>query len=375
MKDWAGKYETAAFIENDPVQIPHRYDSRVNIEISAFITSWIAFGNRKQIIQKADFIDQIIFEGSPYHYIVGDFAVGGTQKWRQYKESNENFYRFFKYSDFHDICERLFDIYTNFENMEEALKANTDDTKTALAKLQTMFGEVAGIPDETGVSACKRLCLFLRWMCRHNSPVDFGLWTICDPKNLIIPLDTHVHAQALTLGLTERKTPDIITAIEITDKFAAIFPDDPTKGDFALFGYSVDPDAPKIDLDNKRVDDMSVADVFKHKLFLVVCKKEISDIWNQRETARKKVAKEGQRLKAHPIDQLHRDGYLNPETFVLTYAKIYDKINVGLSRTQRDVIQTIGNTAFHKTMRQLIDTEAENEKTGNKRKRKNNKRG
>lgn len=59
LKRWVEQYETADFINADPVQIPHRYDSRVNIEISAFVTAWIAWGNRKQIIKKADFIDRM----------------------------------------------------------------------------------------------------------------------------------------------------------------------------------------------------------------------------------------------------------------------------------------------------------------------------
>ena len=79
LKRWAEQYETADFINADPVQIPHRYDSRVNIEISAFVTAWIAWGNRKQIIKKADFIDREIFKGEPYHYIVGNTVErGGT---------------------------------------------------------------------------------------------------------------------------------------------------------------------------------------------------------------------------------------------------------------------------------------------------------
>lgn len=77
LKRWAEQYETADFINADPVQIPHRYDSRVNIEISAFVTAWIAWGNRKQIIKKADFIDREIFKGEPYHYIVGNTVERG----------------------------------------------------------------------------------------------------------------------------------------------------------------------------------------------------------------------------------------------------------------------------------------------------------
>lgn len=124
LKRWAEQYETAEFIQSDPVQIPHRYDSRVNIEISAFVTAWIAWGNRKQIIQKADFIDREIFKGEPYHYITGtNVEPGAVPMWHAYKGSKENFYRTFTYADFHDLCARLFDVYSKFENMEKALQA------------------------------------------------------------------------------------------------------------------------------------------------------------------------------------------------------------------------------------------------------------
>ena len=104
LKRWAEQYETADFIQSDPVQIPHRYDSRVNIEISAFITAWIAWGSRKQIIQKADFIDREIFKGEPYHYIVGNtVAPGAVPEWKQYAGSKESFYRTFTYADFYDL--------------------------------------------------------------------------------------------------------------------------------------------------------------------------------------------------------------------------------------------------------------------------------
>ena len=330
LKRWAEQYETAEFIQSDPVQIPHRYDSRVNIEISAFVTAWIAWGSRKQIIQKADFIDREIFKGAPYHYIVGTDTQGAAPEWKQYKGSKENFYRTFTYADFHDLCARLFDVYSKFENMEKALQAQPGGRP--LEQLQRLFGDVKGVPDMETKSGCKRLCMFLRWMCRHGSPVDFGLWTICDPRNLIIPLDTHVHKQALRLGLVKRRTPDLQTAIEITDRFAEIFPDDPTKGDFALFGY-----------DNAA---------------------EVREIWESREKARKAL-KATERLKAHPIDGLHNAGLLEPGEFVVTFAKILDKRETKLSRAERDVIHTIGMTAFNKTMKKLIaDEKARNNSNG-----------
>lgn len=321
LKRWAEQYETAEFIQSDPVQIPHRYDSRVNIEISAFVTAWIAWGSRKQIIQKADFIDREIFKGAPYHYIVGTDTQGAAPEWKQYKGSKENFYRTFTYADFHDLCARLFDVYSKFENMEKALQAQPGGRP--LEQLQRLFGDVKGVPDMETKSGCKRLCMFLRWMCRHGSPVDFGLWTICDPRNLIIPLDTHVHKKALRLGLVKRRTPDLQTAIEITDRFAEIFPDDPTKGDFALFGYGVN---------NGKVAPVTT---------------------------------EPEPEKEQPTDGLHNAGLLEPGEFVAAFAKVLDKRETKLSRAERDVIHTIGMTAFNKTMKKLIaDEKARNNSNG-----------
>lgn len=214
--------------------------------------------------------------------------------------------------------------------------------------------------------------MFLRWMCRHGSPVDFGLWTICDPHNLIIPLDTHVHKQALRLGLVKRLTPDLQTAIEITDRFAEIFPDDPTKGDFALFGYGVNngkvaPVTTEPEPEKEQptaVADLSIADVLKMRLFYDNAAAEVREIWESREKARKAL-KATERLKAHPIDGLHNAGLLEPGEFVVVFVKVLDKRETKLSRAERDVIHTIGMTAFNKTMKKLIaDEKARNNSNG-----------
>ena len=395
LKRWAEQYETAEFIQSDPVQFPHRYDSRVNIEISAFVTAWIAWGSRKQIIQKADFIDREIFKGAPYHYIMGTDYGYKKQDWNQYKGDKTNFYRTFTYADFHDLCARLFEVYTSAESMEAALLKSD---KKPLEALQSLFGDVKGIPDMETKSGCKRLCMFLRWMCRPNSPVDFGLWTICDPRNLIIPLDTHVHKQALRLGLVTRRTPDLQTAIEITDRFAEIFPDDPTKGDFALFGYGVNnkgantterikeatkgaatavaelsdhlphaedetpeatpkPEAIPEQSIEKKVADLSIEDVLIMPLFVSNLRAQINDLWKSRETARKNAAKDNQRLKNHVIDQLHADGLLDAGNFAVLFAQVLDKVATGYSSNDREFIRAVGMTAFNITMQKLIDDE------------------
>ena len=51
---WAREYHCAAFIQGDPVQFPHRYTQKQDIEISGLLTAIMSFGNRKQILKKAD---------------------------------------------------------------------------------------------------------------------------------------------------------------------------------------------------------------------------------------------------------------------------------------------------------------------------------
>lgn len=114
--------------------------------------------------------------------------------------------------------------------------------KSGKAPLQAIcdyFQGIKGIPDYSKGSACKRLCMFMRWMVRNDGIVDLGLWKQISPMDLIIPLDTHVHRVARDLGITRRKQPDMRTAKEVTEFFAGIYPDDPALGDFALFGYGI----------------------------------------------------------------------------------------------------------------------------------------
>ena len=113
---------------------------------------------------------------------------------------------------------------------------------SALAAVEALcrhFGTSAVVPKDAS-SACKRLCMFLRWMVRDSSPVDLGLWAdFIDKRSLIVPLDTHVLTEASALGLIHSRNASMSSALRLTSTLATIFPDDPLKGDFALFGYGV----------------------------------------------------------------------------------------------------------------------------------------
>ena len=228
----ADQYETKEFIKDDPIRFPHevakRGGSMHDIEISAILSSWLAYGNRKQFCSTLQALHELMGY-KPFEYLC-------SQSWRIFKDSNETMYRFNTYHDLYMLFDNLriyyFDIYKS-HSIGEILRQSNDP----LQKLITLFDNIKGFPINDK-SACKRLNMLLRWMARKDSPVDLGLWNI-DPSKLIIPVDTHVHRMALDLGLTKRRQADMKTALEITDAMREIWPEDPAKGDFALFGYGV----------------------------------------------------------------------------------------------------------------------------------------
>ncbi len=237
LRQWADQYETVKFIESDPIIFPHLYTDKRDIEISGFVTAWIAWGNRRQIINTASYINRDIFQGHPYEYIIrGD--------WGPLYHDYRTLYRTFKYSDFADICCGLRSIYMTYESMEDWVKREAENNFDGVLQLfLCAFERIKGIPRLYSIAPCKRLCLFLRWMVRRG-PVDFGLWDVLTPGQLVIPLDTHVIAMTNRLQLLPNKsrfgiTPTMTNAKAVTAILSTVFPNDPVRGDFALFGAGI----------------------------------------------------------------------------------------------------------------------------------------
>ena len=220
---WVEEYHCSDFIAADPVQFPHRYTVKEDIEISGLLTAVLSFGNRIQILKKADELDRIMGH-APLTYVL-------SGKWRDdFPESDgRSFYRMLSYADVRGYFEKLYRVYAAGKTLEDALK------------------EYKGIPMQQlcsflGVSDCspqKKLNMFLRWMIRTGSPVDFGIWSTMSASQLVIPLDTHVCRVAYQLGLTESASFSLNNARKITAALEKVFPGDPCLGDFALFGYGV----------------------------------------------------------------------------------------------------------------------------------------
>ena len=216
-------YNRADFIQSDPVQFPHRYTLKQDIEVSGLLTAIMSFGNRKQILKKADELHGLMGD-SPYQYVLScqwekDFPSGATN----------SFYRMLSYADFYGYFRRLYIAYTQFESLEEALMLYPG---IPMEKLCAFLEVSAKSPQ-------KKLNMFLRWMIRRDSEVDLGIWESFDRRDLIVPLDTHVCRVAHYFKLTDTETFSLKNARQITAALATVFPDDPCLGDFALFGLGV----------------------------------------------------------------------------------------------------------------------------------------
>jgi len=240
------KHNTPGFIPMDPVGIPHHYSKKQDIEITAFWTSILAWGQRKTIINKATELFGLM-DNAPY-----DFIVNHEEKDR---ERFENFkHRTFNYIDTLYFLEFLQNHYKSFDSLEDAFlpSGQFTDVSTSLVHFRNYFFDHPYAPQRTTKhiasparkSTCKRLNMFLRWMVRKDdSGVDFGLWNRIPSSSLMIPFDVHVERVARHFKLLKRKQRDWAAVEELTSNLRKFDPIDPVKYDFALFGMGVDKEA------------------------------------------------------------------------------------------------------------------------------------
>jgi uncharacterized protein (TIGR02757 family) len=231
---YAEKYESSAFQENDPSKFMHLVKGARNQEATAFVASCLSYGSRQQFIPKIqtilDWADGEVDEWTRRGLFSSRFAAGDTRC----------FYRLYSHGTMHRFLSAYQHLLLTYGSLGDYVRHHATDGYTAIAAICQYFGGqgvITVVPKDTR-SACKRVCLFLRWMVRSNSPVDLGLWAdFIDRRTLIIPLDTHVLRQSTRLGLLKSKTATMSTARRLTAALSDIFRDDPLKGDYALFGY------------------------------------------------------------------------------------------------------------------------------------------
>ena len=234
-------YNNPKFVESDPIQIPHQFSKKEDIEIAAFLTATISWGNRTMIIKNSYKMMELL-DNSPY-----DFIINHQQK---DLETFQNFvHRTFNYIDFKQFIKSLQHIYQNHGGLENALaiKDKTTTYQTAIHQFKTIFFEMEHqqrtqkhISDPLKNSAAKRINMFLRWMVRNdNAGVDFGIWKTHNPANLSCPLDVHSGNVARKLKLLVRTQNDWKALSELDKNLRKLDKQDPVKYDFALFGLGV----------------------------------------------------------------------------------------------------------------------------------------
>ena len=234
-------YNHPRFIESDPIQIPHQYSKKEDIEIAGFLTATIAWGNRKSIINNAQRMMQLL-DHAPHEFIM-------NHKEQDLEPLQSFVHRTFNGDDFIQFVQSLKHLYTTHGGLEAVFAKHSEraSTQMAIHQLKQHFFEIDHQPrskkhvsDPLKNSSAKRINMFLRWMVRNDANgVDFGIWRGLSPSQLSCPLDVHSGNVARKLGLLQRTQNDAKALNELDTTLRELDPNDPVKYDFALFGLGV----------------------------------------------------------------------------------------------------------------------------------------
>ena len=236
----AYQYNVFDFIETDPIQIPHRFTKKEDIEIASFLVSMMAWGKRNIIINKGTELMQLM-DDSPF-----DFVMNHNKKdLLQFKNFK---HRTFISDDFVFFIQSLQNIYKNHNGLEPLFYINPEEINPffAFQRFRKIFFEIPHqyrsnkhIANTEKNAAAKRLNMFLRWMVRNDKKVDLGIWQSILPEKLSCPLDVHSGRMGRALQLINSKQDNWKTVEELDKNLRKLNPKDPVLYDFALLGIGV----------------------------------------------------------------------------------------------------------------------------------------
>jgi uncharacterized protein (TIGR02757 family) len=236
------RYNRTEFIESDPISIPHSFTKETDIEISAFFSAIIAWGQRKTIIRNGRMLMEMM-GNSPHEFITraSDSDIDAVKSFK-HRTFNGNDLQYFILS-----LRNIYLIYGGLRAVFERLYRENRSICQTICGFRDIFLSVAPpgktsrhISNPAAGSSAKRLNMFLRWMVRKDDRgVDFGIWTNIDKKDLKMPLDVHTGNVSRKLGLLQRRQDDWKAVCELTGRLSTFDPADPVKYDFALFGLGV----------------------------------------------------------------------------------------------------------------------------------------
>jgi uncharacterized protein (TIGR02757 family) len=236
-------------LAHDPLSFCHRYNNPADQEIAAVIAAAFAYGGIKIILRT---LESIFAELGPVprHYIETFNPELGMKTFSRFKHRfnngrdlvallwairfmirdagsvNEFFLRF------HDPAAQ--DVSNSLNGYSSAVLATDYSAVFGSPSIPTDSYFPFLFPAPAAGSACKRLCMFLRWVVRPDDGIDLGIWHGVSPSQLVIPVDTHINRICSYLGFTNRKNADWRMAVEITAALQRMDPEDPVKYDFSL---------------------------------------------------------------------------------------------------------------------------------------------
>ncbi len=235
-------YNNQAFIETDPISIPHFFSKKEDVEIAAFLAATLAWGQRVTIISKGkDLMSRMDY--APYDFICNasdrDISTFASFVHRTFQGDDCMYFMY--------ALQQIYKQYGGLENVFNSGYLADHSIKESIVHFREIFFSFEHlsrtrkhVPDPVKGSAAKRINMFLRWMVRtDNAGVDFGLWKRFNMADLICPLDLHSGRVARRLGLLARKQDDWQAAEELIYNLRTFDPYDPVKYDFALFGLGI----------------------------------------------------------------------------------------------------------------------------------------
>ena len=231
------------FVHPDPLECLYAYDDPADREVVALVSSSLAYGRVAQILRSARRVLDVLGP-SPARLLRDTPPARLAEMVAGFK------HRFTTDDELAAMLVAARGVLKRHGSLGECFAGGLGPSDRTVIPALGRFVEALGgtkrrnslLPDPGRGSACKRLHLMLRWLVRRDD-VDPGGWPAVPPRLLVAPLDTHMHKIARALSLTARRAADARTALEITDAFRAVSPDDPVRYDFALTRLGIHPDA------------------------------------------------------------------------------------------------------------------------------------
>jgi uncharacterized protein (TIGR02757 family) len=235
------------FVDPDPLQFVRAQRDPADQEVVGLVAAALAYGNVLQIKRSIAAVLEVLGP-SPARAVRGLDPRAAARRLARFKH---------RFNDGRDVACLLFFVRQMLErgSIESFFLQGDDPTHPDVERALESFTRRALALDHAGLygrrplpasagvrfffpspvdgSACKRLNLYLRWMCRREG-VDLGLWRGVDPARLIIPLDAHVFTIARRVRLTRYRSPGWPMAVDITRRLRRLDPGDPVKYDFAI---------------------------------------------------------------------------------------------------------------------------------------------